>query len=483
MKLSLRIYNINICMIQLVLLIVENIALNNLYLDDLYAWCGVMSASILVNILLQIFYFRHSKTMLSLGFVFVMLSYVFQESYAVLLFLDAVPANSVIYTVHLTRFGLQNFMRASVIGLNSITVVFLGYVIFSTVVKKNIHRSKQAELDDIIQQEELPKWYKNMGWMVVIVFTPIYYFSVLRQIIASLGAGSYMALFSIQTELLNTFINLRIFLFAGIYILMVYYKKAGKLKYCNWLLIYALFSSVLIFFSGARSLGMLYMVVVLLFWFRDIRMLKIKWWNILFFVIAALILLQFLYAIRIIRQREFTIENFLLAFTQGDNIIYETFSEFGVSVFVTAAFVKFQDFWHPMTFFIKEIGGILPGIASYGGTAFLPATVVTGIEASYGLGSTYIADFYYYFGNYEYIVILFLGIILAIADGYINKLKAKNNFSGISVMLCWSALMLNIVRSQATFNLKMLVYSYIIIKIFEIVAKKGKISYAKNRGN
>ena len=86
-------------------------------------------------------------------------------------------------------------------------------------------------------------------------------------------------------------------------------------------------------------------------------------------------------------------------------------------------------------------------------------------------------------GRYEYIVILFLGIILAIADGYINKLKAKNNFSGISVMLCWSALMLNIVRSQATFNLKMLVYSYIIIKIFEIVAKKGKISYAKNRGN
>ncbi len=483
MKLLLRIYSMNICIVQLILLIVENIVLNSLYLENRYAWCGAMSISILVNIILQFLYFRHNKTVLSLGFVFVMLSYLFQESYSVLLFLDIVPADSVIYTIHLKRFGIQNFMQASVIGLNSIATVFMGYAICSAISKAKIRQSEQIEKVDIVQPKGLSKWYKNMGWMIVIIFTPVYYFSVGKQLMSSLGTGSYRSLFSIRTELLDTFINLRIYLFAGIYILMIYYKKNGKPQYCNALLLYALFSSALIFFTGARSLGMLYMVIVLLFWFRDIRQFKMKWKNIVFILIAVLILLKVLYAIRTVRQREFTIENFILAFMRGDNILYETFSEFGVSVFVTAAFVKFQDFWHPIDFFIKELFGVLPGIASYGGERFLPATVVTGIESSYGLGSTYIADFYYYFGKHGYFIIIFLGVILAMADRYMCKLKEKNNYTGISVMLCWSAFMLNIVRSQGTFNLKLLLYSYIIIKLFEVVAKRGKFSYAKNRRN
>lgn len=477
MKISIKRENFFVLLISVITILVENKILDAYQNANFYSLCGMISICMIINMIVQFTYFRINNRVFTLGFWIITLSYLFQCAYVVLFSLHLVPQDSVIYTLHLSRFGYEAFVKASRIGLNSIAAVFIGYMI----VGNNVYSSEEGKIYKGIENNtSIPWWIKKVGWLIVVFFGIPFCGSIIYQIRFSIGRGSYIGLTSTRTGLLNLFINLNIFVFCGIYLLMIYYKEKKKIKYCKYLLFAALSSAVIMCFSGSRSLGMIYICLIVLVWFRDITTQKLNIRNILLAVLLILALLQFFYAIRVSRQYAFSFSNVVNAFFSRDNsIIYETLNEFGVSVFTTAAFMQVGEMGNPLAFFLKEIGGVLPRVASYGGEIFLPATVVSGVEGKYHLGSTYIADYYYYFGQYCVVVIILLGVVLAVADNYIDKLKKRKDYLKLAVMFCWSGYMINIVRAQSSFNLKMLLYSWIIINLLVIFVKKGRFSYGK----
>ena len=477
MKISIKRDNLFVLLIFIITILVENKILDIYQNANFYFLCGIISICMIINMIIQFTYFRITNRIFTLGFWIIMLSYLFQCSYVVLLSLHLVPKDSVIYTLHLARLGYESFVNASRIGLNCIAGVFIGYVL----VGNNVYSNREENVYNSIENNTIiSQWVKKVGWLIVVFLGIPFWGSIIYQIRYSIGRGSYIGLTSTKTGLIALFINLNIFVFCGIYLLMIYYKEKQKIKYCKYLLFVALSSAVIMCFSGSRSLGMIYICLIVLVWFRDITPQKLNIKNILLAVFLLLILLQFFYAIRVSRQYAFSFSNIFNAFfSRNNSIIYETLNEFGVSVFITAAFMQVGEMGNPLAFFLKEIGGILPRVASYGGEIFLPATVVSGVEGRYHLGSTYIADYYYYFGQYCVVVIILLGVVLAVADNYIDKLKKRKDYINLAVMFCWSGYMINIVRAQSSFNLKMLLYSWIIINLLVVFAKKGNFSYEK----
>ena len=194
-------------------------------------------------------------------------------------------------------------------------------------------------------------------------------------------------------------------------------------------------------------------------------------------MIAGLVMIQLLSAVRFARSTGALSFGLIISefFSFQNNILYETLNEFGGSIFVTVGFMNNRYHGGALDFFLKEILSILPKISSWGGELFQPPTVRTGFEASYQLGSTYIADFYYYFGNLGQYVVGILGLIFVAIDNSLIKKSLEKKYLSAMVIFPGIVSLFNSVRAQATLGIKMFVYSWLIFKLFQVFLTGNRI--------
>lgn len=155
-------------------------------------------------------------------------------------------------------------------------------------------------------------------------------------------------------------------------------------------------------------------------------------------------------------------------------MIYKTFDEFGRSIFVTAGFMKQGYDGNAIEYFIKEIGSLLPRVSSWGGEIFEDSYIRTGFEAMYNLGCTYIADFYYYFGDTGQYAVVLLGIWLGFIDNTVDKWIQQKRYVAIAVAIPGIINVINGVRATASLGLKMFLYSFAIFMVIQGFYRKGK---------
>lgn len=418
-----------------------------------------------VNIILQITSLLMLGRLISLGGLFIPVTYLVNLSYVTLIAFHAQGPSSALTVLYLSRYGQYTFLKASIYALNTVCFVFLGYLLFSifTFTMQDTASEDSATANISLSQ------ILSIGKPSSVLFGLIYFISISYQLMFSFTHQSYVDLASItRTPLLNTAINLQPFFFAGLYLLMVYYKLDDRMNISRRLLLFAIFSLVISFFTGSRSRGMMMLLVLLILWEKTIEKISPRtFWACLLW---GVVLLQLLYSIRSVRGHELTFENWAIAFfSMKDNIIYETLNEFGASICATAGLMNVTMTARPADFLIKEVGSILPNVSTWGGAAFQIPVDREGIEQLYHMGSTFVGDLYFYFGEAGQYLAMFIGAWIAGLDNFIESRRNAGRYWGIAIAIPGLYTVFNSSRASISLGLKMFLYSFVIFSILKAI--------------
>jgi hypothetical protein len=451
------------CVRQIAILAIENLVLISLH-QHLTSWYVAFLVSTVFNFIFQVIYLHNESRLLSCGGFLIIFSYLFQCSFPLLFALNLVPNNgsTVLYLVSLV--SSKNFMRGSEFGLNGIVILYLGYIVF-------INFSK------IQDESTYHVWEYSYGFALVcaFVFGFFYYFSIISVAYYALTHGNYSTISTVRNSILvDIGYEMHGFYFGSLYMLVMYYHQRENDSKCNMILFLVAISVAISFLSGARSFGTLDIAIFLIFWINDVRKLNAK--RAILFAVFILVGLQLIIGVRYVRSSSLSISSILSAmFSFKHSLFYEVLSEFGTSGILNGLFLDTSHTTHALDFFIKELLSVLPNISTWGGDIFLPPSERLGIEQHYHLGSSFIADFEFYFGQHGYLFMPIIGIEMAMVDNYIDSMRKLKDYYKIAVLFPFITALLNCVRASATLGLKMLVYSNIIYMIlYSILLSKSR---------
>lgn len=454
--------------IQLILLLIEGIICNNIERYDFQFRCYVLAIFVILNLVTQIIGLYRLNRLFSVGGMLIIFSYLVNCSHMVLMAFDLFTSDSVIYTVFFKRFNKLSFYDASQYALFGISFIFIGYIFFI----------KEEKNDNIItfKPNNKMKFMKQYGIILSIIFGSIYLLQMIFSISSSLSAGSY----HVQSELGESFFiriarNLESFFLEGMFIMMLYYKLKGEIKKSKVVLTVTVIMFGLYCLTGVRSRPVMLLLILIILWMKDIT-IRVKKRYIILLLLGGLLVLQFLMSIRETRGMEFSLNNIVNTFFSIDNnILYETLNEFGSSIFVTAGFMEGHYSGKPWEVLIREFCGIFPSISSWGGEVFLSATVRSGFEERYALGCTYVAEFYYYFGNIGQVLMAFWGIWICLIDNFVDKLRNQGRYLSIAIAIPGMVTVLNSTRASLSLGLKMFLYSWLIYVAICAILNRGKV--------
>lgn len=452
-------YKMICIIIQLLILAVENAVLNNIA-TDFNLWTRYACAATLVNIVFQILALVKGKRLFTLGGAMIILCYVFQCSFVVLMGLNLIPVGSTIYTLTLPKIGNINYAEGVNLEINCIAALFIGFILVSNEKNNQLIRH-ESEVD-------VSNFY-GCGIPMAIVFGFFYFYSIITWTYNGISTGNYLTAISSSREgMWQLGMDLIPFFIGAIYLLLVYYKHTNRMKICKRLFIVLIGSLMFSLLSGHRGFGMSAIVLILLFWVNDIS--KINFKKAIAYVIAGLFLLQLLISIRYVRNYGLSFINILNAFlSPTNNLFYEVLSEFGITSVITGGYIGAGIQPHPLDFFIRELGSILPNISSWGGEIFLVAKNRVNLISLSGYGSSLISDLYFYFGVFAPFIMAFIGCWVGFIENKINKWRAEGKYYYIAMAIPGISSILGSVRSPVTLGLKMFVYSFIIFTIFRLL--------------
>ena len=437
--------------------------------EGLVQWCQRCLLLILINMMIQSVFFGVMRKIISIGSLFLACSYLVNCSFCILLSCGLGDADSALMLVHLPRFGVPSFIKATLYALNCISYIAIGYFIVSAFCWK-------CQIITEVQhfQHRRQPLLLTLGSFFSLVFGVLYFTSTIAMVVLSMGSGDYSTnVETIRMPFMSEALNLQPFFFVGLFMLMVHYKQEQKLEISRKLMLFAVLCLVLSFFSGARSRGTMQLLVLLVLWVRCIEKPDAK--TVAIMLVLGVILLQLMSAIRSVRKGDLSIVSIASAFFSLENsLVYEVLNEYGTSLFVTAGFMNWVSDVHPVDFIVRQIGSILPGVSSWGGEVFLPPAVTMGFENAYHLGSTYVADIYYYFGSNGSYVAVVLGIWIAYLDKLIMRRVLDGNYMQIAILMPCILSVFNCSRASVDFGFKMLVYSAAIFLLALLFVNKGR---------
>lgn len=454
--------------IQAILLLIEGIICNSIDSYDFQYKCYVLAIFVIINLVTQIIALCQLDRLFSVGGMLIIFSYLVNCSYIVLMAFDLFANDSTIYTIFLKKFSKLSFYDASKYALFGISFVFIGYIF--------LMEDKKDDNKITIKMNNKMMFMKQYGIIIAIIFGSIYLLQMIISISSSLSAGTY----HVQSELGGTFFiriarNLESFFLEGMFVMMLYYKLKGEIKKSKVVLAFTVIILGLYCLTGVRSRPVMLLLILIILWMKVIA-IRVKKKNIILLLLGGIIALQFFMSIRETRGTGFSLNNIINTFfSVNNNILYETLNEFGGSIFVTTGFMEGQHFGKPWEILIREFCSFFPSISSWGGEIFLPATIRSGFEERYALGCTYIAEFYYYFGNVGQFLMFFWGIWICLIDNYIEKLRSQGRYLSIAIAIPGMVAVLNSTRANLCLGLKMFLYSWLIYVVICTILNRGKV--------
>lgn len=467
MKIKIADKRIYYACLQLFLLLIEMIISTRIDRYEFEHKCHVLAVFVIVNLVTQVIGLYRIKRLFSIGGLLIILSYLVNCSYIILFSGNLFVSDSAFYSVFLRLFSMSSFCDATQYALVGIAFMYIGYILL---VKRSMYERKP-----VIGKYNL-KLIKQYGITLALIFGGIYLLQMIISITGSISVGTY----HVQSELGgNNFIrlarNLESFFLEGAFVLMIYYKLKSNFDRSKIVLAITVIMLGLYCLTGVRSRPIMLLLILMILWVKDIAV-RIKGRNFILLFIGGLFILQFLMSIRETRGIGYSFNNIINSFLSLDNnIFYETLNEFGASIFVTAGFMEGNYSGKAWELIVREIVGILPSVSRWGGDLFLTATIRSGFEEMYSLGSTYIAESYYYFGTIGQFLIIFFGIWICMIDNYIDRLRKEGRYLSIAIAIPGMVNVLNSTRANLCLGLKMFLYSWLIYVIISMMLGRGKV--------
>lgn len=425
-----------------------SILLPQLYDDNMEYWAIEITVLAIAQILITLVCFHYSNIGLISTFSFIALfSYIFQFGnlfcYAIGYERNLIRARIVYNTSQIA------FRKSTSIALLCIGMFTLGGIVNSFISKKEVSNKRREDTQPPLE------YYRVLGILIILISLPFYIVTFYNTVKITLLFGSYTAL--AENRLPGYITSLGKFIYIGIFCVIFYYRNLDNKKQMKvWTTIFLLLI-VFNFMLGARSEPMTILFAFVIFYFTCINS-KFSKKNILIILIVVFLLADLMYSIQISRNSGFSIKNILQHFfTNGFDAILEELMEFGVTGYSTSAVVDKISTHNPSWFLLKELSSLLP----------IPIeskyTVVGSVAAGKPeLGTSFIGEMYYYFGNYCYLACFFMAIYITSITKWIRRKIDEGEYYYFLMMLMWIWQQLNCIR--ATFNLaiKTIIYSYVL---------------------
>ena len=319
--------------------------------------------------------------------------------------------------------------------------------------------------EDIFRTRKIvnTSFYKYLGIILISTTFPLWLYHLIFNAKTIIENGSYEVL--LKKSLPGYITSFASFIYIGMFSLMLYFRiKNSKLK--MWITISVfVFCLSLFMLLGSRSVPMSIFFAFLIFYNRCLIYKKIRKEHMIILIIGAYILINLLHAIQVSRLSGFSLSDIINEFWRGGlEIVLDEIWEFGITGISTSCIVNNIKEFHPDWFVIKELCSItpIPIVSKYA----IVGSVAAGIPE---LGTSYIGEMYYYYGNWCYLATFFIAIYITSIENCIYKQLSKNNYFIFLMFLMWMWQQLNCIRASFNLALKTMIYSFILLEGVKII--------------
>lgn len=423
----------------------------------------VLSSVIVFNFLFQIFlFYKNGYSLFSFASIFILLGQLFEFGVILLYSFDYSFSGYVLY--QLSRVDQNSLYEAASYALYCVSFTFIGSLMYP----KNNRTKDSANLSSG-RIEYSAKLLRRTGWLLVVLFgilwggIQVYNF--------------YLAQFGYLTNIYNTvpstFLTLGNFMYIGLFFLMVSAKLDGNMESAKFYFILSIILAGISMLAGVRSMGMCIIILLMIYYNAYIKTFKKN--QIVLFIVVGYFLLATLTAIMHVRKDGFTLAYFLEEWFNcvTSDVIFNALEEFGLTIFVLAHEVSiFNDggFSHmPIDIFLHEFLVGIPGLSYYYPEITLEGYDLLGLRA---LGSSYIADFYYYLGYAGIAFSIIWGIFLGFIDNLLHKMEIQFAYYKAGAFFSFYALILSEIRSPFRFGYKVLILTVLVLAIIKFFTSR-----------
>lgn len=302
-------------------------------------------------------------------------------------------------------------------------------------------------------------FYKILGIIIILISMPFWIYTLIHSIRTIVSGNSYTALAG--ARLPGYITSLGKFIYVGIMVIIFYYHQTRN-NLCKNLWIFVFFVLLgMVMILGARSEPMTILFAFLIFSNHCIDFkIRFDLKRILSLIVGIYLLANILYAIQISRNSGFNIVDiFSKFFTAGPNAIINEIFEFGYTEYSTASVTSRIVKFHPTWFFIKEISSITPIPIESKYT--IVASVAAGTPE---LGTSFIGEMYYYFGNFCYLACFFIAIYVSKIEKWLYMQVHNKNYYIFFMFLMWMWQEINCIRASFNLSIKTIIYSFILFE-------------------
>ncbi|WP_041472721.1 O-antigen polymerase [Vibrio atlanticus] len=430
-------------------------------LSSVNDWLLHVNVVIFSSILIQNFIlFCFGLRLLSLPIIFLFFSYVFSLSYPVLIYFN-VDFGGMSSQVTNLVYGESVFKESVNLAVFSILVMYIGFILTELL---NLKEKKLSFLffnNSFFKRKQNLKVYAVLG-CIIFGSVDIYLFKERLILMSSLG---YMG---VALHEFNFLLVLFSWIFPGFVFLLCYVNKESRIKIVLILLVFLIYKSLQTL-TGLRAFTVLQLVVFMIFYNLYISKLKMK--SILTLSISIYFALCWFFVVRENRALGITISDFLNIdnYTLGIDILIYSMSEFGVTLNVIAETYQSNIEWYGIlgtqvliTFFsaIPFISKISPDLF------YLNISEALNL---YRYGGSYIADFYYDFGVFCFIPLVFLGMLVSFVDTIMLHAKKRENILTVILLFPFIVQLIFTVRTSTFKIFRTLSWSFILMMIVMLI--------------
>lgn len=430
-------------------------------------------------------WFFHYKIKLNFYTLFLSLTLAFYFGQFLLLVLG-VPMDSG-RTIIDNRLPLSDLINTGVFIINSMTILHIGVLISTYDINKYNSIFTKGKERTFLKNKKLLIFKKVALFILIISIVPS--ISILLENIYITMTQGYGAIFQSEHYTTGGFNNIRrfisLFTIPSFLMVLIAYKNDKKIKFIK--LIFGLYLS-LYFLSGSRMAGIMLILSILLivhYWYKPINTRKALQYSII-----ALIILILLSTISNVRNALYLEDNSIQATfdavknTWHNNPVFAILEEAGFTFLATGTVLAYSPSVIPYQFGMSYINSILmlfPNVfwEVHPAAAVNTDIIFSGFLTQYGgIGSSFIAEAYWNFGQFSFIFIFFIGNLLGLITKKIAMYAEKGNVIKFFLFIHVARIVFTYVRSDTVSFWRNFVYygvvPIVLVYLIEQFARKSR---------
>lgn len=466
-KFALSYHTIANVFVLLILIVFAILNWNNYYMDQ--SWTTKISIISICLLIYQIIAMKKNDVKIyDFRIWFTLLQYLFVFGR---IYLNALGLDKEIFWNLMNYYDNLSMHRAALYSLVSIQSIYLGMFFYN-----NKYRQNNEKKENTINKGNSSQKLFFIGIVMIILCVPFRIYNDYLTINAQRSANGYVSL-AVDNAF---FYAIGLLLPVGL-IYIIVSERLSKKKLGILLGIYALYTIVIMMFSGDRRYAITSFLAIALCCVKTLK-IKIGMKKIVTYGILGILALFALAAIR--NARLYVINSFsdftdmFVEILTKSNFIYETLAEFGLTFFIYAAAIKYFpaqfSFKYGTTYLfapftiIPMSGTIFPGVQE-AVSAHLDCKSIT----HQSLGAAFGEELYANFGILSPLFAIFGGIILSMIMNS-RKIYDKNDKKMIINYYSIFYILINLVRASTTEVFRLAAYAIIIPWFIGLFYKEKK---------